>query len=219
MQSAPLTRRAIRSASASVPRARVWLGAIVALALSPVPAGAGDERTSARAAFLNRPLASDAGLEVRKIDINGDGRPDVFAYYSVSQNGARRLVHKDTDLNWDGRIDVRTWYDGQGRISEEEMDGDFDGRVDWVDLYQDGVRTRCEVDTDYDGQFDLFKTYVNGQVARRERDTDGNGRIDFREDLDASGKVVKLSRDLDGDGVMDDEEQPPANPSPSDHAG
>ena len=89
------------------------------------------------------------------------------------------------------------------QIEKEEMDGDFDDRVDWIDHYKGGRRVMSEIDTDYNGAMDLFKYYEGGNLRRKERDSKGDGRIDFWEYLDEQGNVLRTGRDLDGDGVMD----------------
>lgn len=143
------------------------------------------------------------GLVVQEIDVNGDGSADVFNYMREREDAPPLMVRKETDLNWDGRIDVRAWFDESGILIKEEMDGDFDGRVDWTDHYQGSRRVFSEVDTDFDGVFDLFKYYENGDVRRKERDSDKDGRVDLWEYLDDQGNVIKTGRDIDGDGVMD----------------
>lgn len=158
--------------------------------------------SQSQAARLTESPTAD-GLVEQTIDINGDGASDVFNYFEERSEGPRRLVRKEVDLNWDGRKDVRTEFDEEGRISKEEMDGDFDGVVDWVDHYQGGKRVLSEVDTDYNGVFDLFKIYEGGKVRRKERDSNSDGRVDLWEYLDEQGAVVKIGRDVDGDGVMD----------------
>ncbi len=147
--------------------------------------------------------ASNDGLILVEIDLNSDGRPEVFNYYRERTQADRLLVRKEVDLNKDSRIDVRSFYDETGTLTREEMDGDFDGQVDWVDHYQGERRVMSEVDTDYNGVFDLFKYYEGGNVKRKERDTDGDGRVDFWEHFDAEGNVDKVGRDTDGDGQMD----------------
>lgn len=154
------------------------------------------------AGTLSETTTSDVLLE-QQIDLNGDGAADVFNYYQERSEGARLLVRKEVDLNWDSRVDVRSWFDLSGQLEKEEMDGDFDGRVDWVDHYQGGKRVLSKVDTDYDGIFDLYKIFEGGKVRRKERDTNGDGNIDFWEYLDEGGRVVKTGQDIDGDGVMD----------------
>lgn len=163
-----------------------------------------DETSAAEdvAGTLSEQPTADGLLE-QQIDLNGDGAADVFNYYQEHSEGARLLVRKEVDLNWDSRVDVRSWFDLSGQLEKEEMDGDFDGRVDWVDHYQGGKRVLSEVDTDYDGSFDLFKVYEGGKVRSKQRDTNGDGEVDFWEYLDDDGNVVKTGRDIDGDGVMD----------------
>ena len=178
------------------------------LASAVLVAACGAKKPAATAADAHRaPLVSehptDDGLVEQRIDVNGDGQPDIFNYYQPRSEGLRLLVRKEVDLNWDGRVDVRTWFDASGRIEKEEMDGDFDGRVDWVDHYQGGKRVLSEIDTDDDGVYDLFKIYEDGKVRRKERDTNGDNRVDLWEYLDENGNVVKVGQDVDGDGVMD----------------
>lgn len=146
---------------------------------------------------------TDSGLVEQQIDLNGDEVADVYNFFRERSEANRLLVRKEVDLNWDSKIDVRTWFTADGAIEKEEMDGDFDGRVDWIDHYKGGRRVMSEVDTDYNGAMDLFKYYENGKLRRKERDAKGDGRIDFWEYLDEKGNVLRTGRDLDGDGVMD----------------
>jgi hypothetical protein len=146
---------------------------------------------------------TDNGLIEQQIDLNGDELPDVFNFYRERSEANRLLVRKEVDLNLDGKVDVRTWFTDTGAIEREEMDGDFDSRVDWVDHYRGGKRVMSEVDTDYNGAMDLFKYYEGGKLRRKERDSKGDGRIDFWEYLDEAGTVLRTGRDIDGDGVMD----------------
>lgn len=159
--------------------------------------------TQVREAARLTERTTDDGLVEQRIDVNSDGQPDIFNFYKARADGPRQLVRKETDLNMDGRVDVRTKFDDNGRIEQEELDGDFDGQVDWVDHYKGGKRVMSEVDTDYNGAFDLFKYYESGKTRRKERDSNGDGKVDYWEYLDDQGAVVKTGRDVDGDGVMD----------------
>ncbi len=161
---------------------------------------------SQREAKMLTEQPAEDGLIRQEIDLNGDGRGDVFNYYRERSEGPRALVRKEVDLNWDGRVDVQSYFTASGEMEKESMDGDFDGNMDWVDHYQGGKRVLSEVDTDYDGRADLWKIYEGGKVKRKERDTDGNAQVDFWEYLDDSGAVVKTGRDIDGDGIMDERE-------------
>ena len=156
--------------------------------------------TSSDGPIVERPTVG--GLVLVEIDLNRDGTADVFNYYRERAEADRLLVRREVDLNHDGRIDVHSLFDEVGSIQREDMDGDFDGRVDWVDHYQGGVRTLSEVDTNQDGAFDMSRYYVAGEIARKERDTDADGRVDYWE-LYRDGEVVNTGRDTDGDGEMD----------------
>lgn len=176
--------------------------ALLAIGCGPKDGSIESNNDSEQAARLTETINSDGQVE-QQIDINSDGKPDVFNYFQPRSDGPRTLKRKDVDLNWDGQIDVRTWFNADGSIEKEEMDGDFDHTVDWVDHYQGGKRVLSEVDTDYNGAFDLFKIYEAGKVRRKERDSNGDGRVDYWEYLDENGVVQKVGRDIDGDGVMD----------------
>lgn len=165
--------------------------------------GTGANRAGASEASLLTERPTSNGLIEQQIDLNRDEKADVFNFYRDRKETTRLLVRKEVDLNWDGKIDVRTWFNDAGEIEKEEMDGDFDSRVDWIDHYKGGRRVMSEIDTDYNGAMDLFKYYENGNLRRKERDSKGDGRIDFWEYLDESGTVLRTGRDIDGDGVMD----------------
>ncbi len=157
---------------------------------------------SGTAQILGSKPTSD-GLTEEKVDLNGDGKAEVTNYWRDREGASRLLVRKETDLNRDGKIDVRTTFDDAGLRVQEEMDGDFDGRADWVDHYISGNRSYSEIDTDWNGTFDLFKYYESGKVRRKERDTNGDGVVDFWEYLNDKGDVEKTGKDNDGDGKMD----------------
>ena len=150
------------------------------------------------------------GLVLEEVDLNNDGRPEMFNRYRERADAPRLLVRKDSDLNDDGQVDVRSWYDEQGRLELEEMDGDFDGQIDMWDHYQDtdadgeSERVSSEVDTDYDGKPNIFTYFRDGVPVRKERDTNGDGRIDQWEKFDSEGKVVKRGADTDFDGSVDE---------------
>lgn len=155
-------------------------------------------------AYVERP--SEDGLVLAEVDIDGDGSPDIYNRYRELEGGGRLLVEKELDLNRDARVDVTSFYDEEGTLIREEMDGDFDSRVDWIDHYQGGRRVLSEVDTDFDGTFDLYKYYEGGELKRKERDTDGDGKVDYWEYFEG-GEVSKVGRDIDGDGQMDIREE------------
>lgn len=151
----------------------------------------------------------EEGLILQEIDMDGDGRTDVFNYYRERSAAARLRVKKKADLNFDGRIDAISEFDDSGELQRELFDSDFDGSLDWTDHYQDGMRVMAEMDTNFDGKPDIWFYYVKGadgrpHIDRKERDTNGDGLIDFWERFDGEGNVTRTGRDVDGDGKMDE---------------
>jgi hypothetical protein len=137
--------------------------------------------------------SEEPSIEVANEDISGDGRPDVFY---ISERGAEGavLVRQEVDLNWDGKVDVRTWLNPEGQITHEEMDGDFDGYVDWVDYYSGDARIRAEVDTDYDHSMDLVLYFEGNDIVRRMRDNDGDKQMERIE----TGDCIEVDENRDG---------------------
>jgi hypothetical protein len=156
------------------------------------------EERAWRSSVSERP--GEGGLILAAVDLDGDGRPEVFNHYQPRADAPRLLVTKEVDLNGDGRIDQTSRYE-DGVIVRREFDTDFDGRVDRVDHYLAGERTLSEQAVDGE-RFNLFRYYESGQVARKERDTDGDGEIDTWEYFE-SGAVARVGLDEDGDGDID----------------
>lgn len=174
----------------------------------PVDEAIADQTNPFRNAIKEKVLPD--GLILEEVDLNNDGRPEMFNHYRERADAPRLLVRKDSDLNNDGRVDVRSWYDESGGLELEELDGDFDGQIDMWDHYQDtngdGVAERVsnEIDTDYDGAPNIFTYYRDGLAVRKERDTNGDGKIDHWEKFDSTGNVVKSGRDTNYDGSIDE---------------
>jgi hypothetical protein len=133
-------------------------------------------------------------IEIAEEDINGDGKGDIFHVSERGETGAV-MIRREVDLNWDGMIDVRTWLDPDGQLIREEMDGDYDGWIDWVDHYSQGQRTRSEIDTDFDHSLDLILYFEDGtKVIRRMRDSDGDQQMDRNE----TANCIEIDENADG---------------------
>src|SRR5438128_11313223 len=75
-----------------------------------------------------------AGNEkVTEFDLNGDKKPDVWTYTvpgkSPDGKDIEKLVRKELDINWDGRVDIARTYDDHEQVEREALDLDFDGKV------------------------------------------------------------------------------------------
>ncbi len=90
----------------------------------------------------------------------------------------------ETDANGDGAADFVIFFDSRGRKEREELDFNFDGKMDDMLYYTDGVLTREEIDSDFDGAIDVW-VYLDGgvYVKRYERDLNGDGVPDVVKDF------------------------------------
>jgi hypothetical protein len=88
-------------------------------------------------------------------DTSGDGSTDYAL--KLDENGRKR--YEAVDFNNDGLMDDFYYYRNEVLI-REELDSNFDGRIDlWIFMH-DGVRVeRYERDTNYDGTADLIRDF------------------------------------------------------------
>ena len=126
--------------------------------------------------------------DLNLVDLDGDGKTDIWRY-NVEDGEAS--YQKGMDLNKDGREDLRSYYSSNDVLLREEIDADFDGKVDIHDRYENGERAACEIDTNADGIYDLFYFYEQNTLVRQEQDTDYNGSLDLCNKLDMYGNVTE----------------------------
>ncbi len=151
-----------------------------------------------------------ADREMSEYDTTGDQVPDVRKVFRrVGDPPAVRLVLlcREVDLNGDGIKDIVRYYDEGGRPLREEADRDFDGKMDLLVIFQDGIVVRKELDTNGDGVVDAKVFYENGKPFRAERDTRGRSTANHWQpdtwEYFVQGRLVRTGVDLDGDGRVD----------------
>ncbi len=139
-------------------------------------------------------------------DLNKDGKPDVWSFTKEAADAEGRkidrLVRKELDINWDGKVDIVRFYDEREQVNRELLDLDFDGRVDQQNFYDKGIIVRKERDLDYDGRSDLWIHFERGKIVRKEKDTNSDGKVDYWEYWE-NDQVDRVGEDLDGDGTVD----------------
>jgi hypothetical protein len=134
-----------------------------------------------------------------KVDINGDGKPDII---HVKSGG--REVCRIVDLNLDGAVDAFIYYDDKGAERRRESDFDRDGRADEIAIYENGQIKLKLRETNFDNKLDTWDYYENGRLMRRERDSDGDGIIDQWWQFDPNNpKCATVSSDRNADGKPD----------------
>lgn len=140
------------------------------------------------------------GSNVTTLDVNGDGQVDI----RTEMSGGRPRC-RETDANFDGRVDILRWFDpSSGQVTRVEDDYDFDGRIDVVATFEGGAIARDVMDTNFDGLTDTWREYRGGRVSELRRDADGDGRVDTWERFDDSGRVTYSATDANRDGNPDE---------------
>ncbi len=144
--------------------------------------------------------------KVTEFDLNGDKKPDVWTYTAPGKSAdgkdIEKLVRKELDINWDGRVDIARNYDEREQVEREALDLDFDGKVDQVNYYEKSIIVRKERDLSSAGRPSLWLFYEKGKLVRKERDTNGDGKVDYWEYWEGD-QVDRVGEDLDGDGNVD----------------
>ncbi|MBI5516300.1 MAG: hypothetical protein HY909_21120 [Deltaproteobacteria bacterium] len=150
------------------------------------------------------------GRTATEYDTNGDGVPDVRKVYQLlgeSQDRHSVLICREADLNHDGTKDIYRFYNEEGRTLREEEDRDFDGRVDVVTFYENGEVVKREEDSNADGQVDVRVFFRDHRPFRAEREIQHDNSPDFHPDYwefyNNQGHVVRIGWDYDHDGRAD----------------
>jgi hypothetical protein len=148
----------------------------------------------------------DARHEISEYDTSGDETPDVRKVFLRMGEGALArlvLVCRESDLNSDGRKDVVRYYSDEGRPLREEADRNFDGTMDQITIFQEGVILRQEFDTQNDGKIDMKIFFDAGKPLRAERDLAARSTTDRwqpdRWEYYEEGRVVRMGTDVDGE--------------------
>lgn len=132
-------------------------------------------------AFLLIVFAVPLYADLHEADTNGDGKTDQWI---ERVDGKLTLV--ETDRDYDGVVDHTISYDEDGRKAVEEMDYNFDGKMDDYSYYESGALAAREIDSNFDERVDLWVYLSEGVYIRRyERDTDYDGTPDIVQDYDA----------------------------------
>jgi hypothetical protein len=146
---------------------------------------------------------------VRTFDLNRDGKADDWKHYKLlpdlAENGKPRelLLRREMDTNFDGKVDLISWFNDDGSRAKESFDLDFDGRPDVIVYYEKGVVIRKET---FHGSAsdkpDTIAYYEGGKKVRIEREVRTKGKVDTWEYFE-NGRLTRVGEDLDGDGLVD----------------
>jgi hypothetical protein len=162
-------------------------------------------------AKFDRSRCDDQGKQAVTLDANGDGKPDVIKLFvTTTQDGHtnQQLVCKQTDLDFDGKIDLVQYYGPAGDLFMDEYSMDYSGKFNGRTFFQEGKKVRSEKDMDFDGKPDYFEYYEGGKLARVERDRNADGKIDEWQYYEG-GRLDRVGQDTTGSGRADKWERNP----------
>ncbi len=181
-------------------------GMQVGVGPSQVGLGVGDPTRTTD--IIHEPCAVESGIGR---DTDGNGSVDTV---SVLANG--KEICRGIDLDGDGKPDLFVYFDPNGGVRREERSSRADGRFDLVTTWKDGVTRRAR-DTDGDGKADRWEDQKAGRPVRTFIDVDRDGKIDEVWSWDGHKHgCVTVGVDTDHDGTIDSQrEECPAAPSAS----
>jgi hypothetical protein len=122
------------------------------------------------------------------------------------------------DLNFDGKVDVWLYLTSSGEAERREFDYDQDGQIDEVVRYERGQIVSKERAAAHAGKIDTWQFYQGNRLTRAERDINGDGQIDEWWEYPRADHLECpiVHSDVDGDGRPDPRATldlcPPINP-------
>lgn len=189
----------------------MWVGLWIACGMTacgPTRSNVKAEESGDQAMKLSDQVSETrrADEKVTRFDLNRDGKPDDFRYTITVKTDdgkeVQRVVRKELDINFDGRIDITTFYDDDGQVEKDAYDMDLDGKVELVLFFEKGVCVRKERDLNFDGKTDQWVFLEKNKVVRKEADNNGDGKVDYWEYWE-NDQYDRAGEDLDGDGTVD----------------
>jgi len=131
------------------------------------------------------------------IDYDGDGVLDEKWTYKNY-----RPSKIETDRNFDGKVDFVYLFDHRGWVKESKADDNFDGVFETKFRFKNGNVIRQFSDLDNDGKVDYLAYYKDGVLSRTE--IRGKGAISsIKRQTFKMDKLVSSEFDSDGDGVFE----------------
>ncbi|PCI54954.1 MAG: hypothetical protein COB36_08870 [Alphaproteobacteria bacterium] len=133
-------------------------------------------------------------------DNNGDGILDMHFYPPYGD-----VKRTETDTNFDGKIDIKEFYDRNGLIKKAEIDADYNGYYETIITYKNGNPLEQTIDDNGDNFPDRIFLYDQGgnlktlqvfneQTARLVKITYYN-----------NDRMISAQFDSNQDGIMDTE--------------
>ncbi|MDP9152378.1 MAG: hypothetical protein M3O36_20825 [Myxococcota bacterium] len=162
-----------------------------------------------RVETLDHEACSESGKRLELLDTNNDNRPDIRRVLDPSTG---HEVCRIVDLNHDGKVDLYEYFNAEGSVRRREFCYDDSAAVNAIELYERGTLVQRKYDTTGHQRIDTWdwfdgslprdaKSGLPAHPSRRERDTGGDGAID--QWWTWEGDTVTIATDHNGDGKPD----------------
>jgi hypothetical protein len=152
---------------------------------------------TARSRTIDHEPCDVDSTDAERVDANGDGQADL----TVVKRGAVEVC-RSADLDFDGRVDVWSYFDASGKLRRRELDYDRDGNIDEIQLFKAGEIAEKHRASTPAKRLDTWEFYMGGRLVRAERDSDANGRVDQWWDYKTPDCPI-IRSDSDGNGEPD----------------
>ena len=166
--------------------------------------------SGSRSEAIEHEACDEKSNRVEELDSNNDGKTDIKRVYDKKSG---REVCRIVDLNHDGKPDLYEYFDDAGQPRRREYAYDETGSVNVIEYLEGGKLVRREYDTTGQHRIDTWDFFDPAKApnaktgrpmpVRRERDTNGDGRVD--QWWAWEGEKVTISFDKSGDGKPDPE--------------
>jgi len=119
--------------------------------------------------------------------------------HSIDLSG---LVAETLDINQDGLPDQWRYYTKEGELRYVFRDINFSGAIDMIEVYENSQHVRDEINIGSDGICEFIVTYKDGRVVMKDFSPDYKG-YRYQQIFDSQGHRTEVRRDTNGDGTFD----------------
>ena len=104
---------------------------------------------------------------------------DISKIISMAEQNSEDTFVEEFDSNTDGNIDHLVRINTYGAKVMESIDFNFDGEMDDLYFYSEGIIVRREIDSNFDSKIDVWVYIKDGSfIEKYEQDLDFDGLID-----------------------------------------
>ncbi len=173
---------------------------VIACSSTPEKSTTGEAKSPDAPKAIEHEKCDDSMGRVEVLDSTHSGKPELKQVFDKS--GGRELC-RVVDLNRDGKPDMYEYYNADGSLRRREGAYENTDAISEVQIFEGGKLVRRERDTTGQRKIDTWDTYdpATGKLIKRERDNNGDGKVDQWWTWD--GNNITIAIDKNGDGQPD----------------